>query len=332
MPVEADPFYHNIPLFSWLILRGRCANCGKPISPRYFFVELLTAVAFLLVWLLWRDQPWKILPMWIFVSLCISATYIDLDHMIIPDQITYGGAAAGLVCSVAFPWLIDERAERLGNLAQSAIGAVSGLILVFVVVQLGKLAFGRLRHTFTAPTAWQISQPNEEEPPVFKVGDDSHSWEDIFSRRSDRLRITCQSFATDGEDRGAGTLLVEGDKASWQPEGANDRIEIDLESVQKLTGTTTAAVVPREAMGLGDVKFMAFIGAFTGWQGVLFTLFGASIIGSAVAGVMLVARKREWAARIPFGPYLAAAALIWVSYGQSIVDWYIAVSTPAALE
>ncbi len=326
------PFYHNIPLLSWLLLRGKCANCGKPISPRYFFVELLTAFAFLLVWLLWRDQPWKVIPMWIVVSLCISATYIDLDHMIIPDQITYGGAAAGLLCSAIFPGLIDDAASRLENLAQSAIGAVSGLALVFLVVQLGKLAFGRLRHTFATPTAWQISQPNEEEPPVFKVGHESHSWEDIFSRRSDKLRIACQSFATDGEDRGPGTLTVHLEKACWQPEGAQEPTEIGLETVQKLTGTTTSAVVPREAMGLGDVKFMAFIGAFTGWKGVLFTLFGGSIIGSVVAAVMLAARRREWAARIPFGPYLAAAALIWISCGPVIVDWYLHLSMPGATE
>ena len=78
-------------------------------------------------------------------------------------------------------------------------------------------------------------------------------------------------------------------------------------------------VLPREAMGLGDVKFMAAIGAFIGWQGALFSLMASSVIGS-VAGVSLILmRKREWSSRMPYGPYLALAAVIWIFAGRKLL-------------
>src|SRR5882724_11946625 len=94
------PFHHNIPLFSWLILRGKCANCGSRISFRYFGVELLTALLFLAVWLrVWTygreglaHQGWALaLPFWIMVSLFVVATFIDFEHFLIPDEITVWG-------------------------------------------------------------------------------------------------------------------------------------------------------------------------------------------------------------------------------------------------
>src|SRR5450432_2099392 len=74
------PWSHNLPLVSWLWLRGKCANCGSRISFRYFAVELLASFFFLAVWLAF---PWPIaLAYWVFVSLLIVATFIDFAHFI----------------------------------------------------------------------------------------------------------------------------------------------------------------------------------------------------------------------------------------------------------
>jgi leader peptidase (prepilin peptidase) / N-methyltransferase len=73
---------------------------------------------------------------------------------------------------------------------------------------------------------------------------------------------------------------------------------------------------------LGDVKLIAAIGAFGGWQGVLFTIAAASFLG-AVFGIAAIALgKRDRSARIPFGPYLAMAAVIWFFWGDLVVSWY----------
>jgi leader peptidase (prepilin peptidase)/N-methyltransferase len=78
-------------------------------------------------------------------------------------------------------------------------------------------------------------------------------------------------------------------------------------------------------MGFGDVKLMACIGAFLGWQAALFTIVAASFIGAVVGGVPKLAAmitKKDWSPRIPFGPYLAAGALLWVFAGPAIVTWW----------
>src|SRR5438270_6796489 len=92
------PWHQNLPLISWLALRGRCANCGSKIAFRYFAVELITAVLFLEIW---QCFSWPMaIAHWIFVSLLIVGTFIDFEHFIIPDQVTIGGTVAGLVASL----------------------------------------------------------------------------------------------------------------------------------------------------------------------------------------------------------------------------------------
>jgi leader peptidase (prepilin peptidase)/N-methyltransferase len=86
--------------------------------------------------------------------------------------------------------------------------------------------------------------------------------------------------------------------------------------------------IPREAMGRGDLKFLACIGAFLGWRAVLFSVFAGSLLGSLVGiGTMLIG-KRVWSAKLPFGPYLAAGALIWMFFGDALVDWYVELLHP----
>ncbi|MEZ5301500.1 MAG: A24 family peptidase [Verrucomicrobiales bacterium] len=75
-------------------------------------------------------------------------------------------------------------------------------------------------------------------------------------------------------------------------------------------------------MGFGDVKFMALVGAFLGWKAVLFTVLAASVLGAAVALASRVTGREEWGSKIPFGPWLALGATIWIFYGPEFLDWY----------
>ena len=101
--------------------------------------------------------------------------------------------------------------------------------------------------------------------------------------------------------------------------------ETPLGDLKAITGTLRAVVIPREAMGFGDVKLIAAIGAFLGWKAVLFTLCAASIIGcgAALAGIFL-ARDRT-GSRVPFGPFLALGAIIWVFGGDEIWNRYFGI-------
>jgi leader peptidase (prepilin peptidase) / N-methyltransferase len=88
--------------------------------------------------------------------------------------------------------------------------------------------------------------------------------------------------------------------------------------VAHLEAVSAEIVLPREAMGLGDVKFMGAIGAFIGWQGAIFSLMVSSMIGAAAGIILILLRKREWSSRMPYGPYIAVAAVIWVFGGKKL--------------
>jgi leader peptidase (prepilin peptidase)/N-methyltransferase len=76
-------------------------------------------------------------------------------------------------------------------------------------------------------------------------------------------------------------------------------------------------------MGLGDVKFMAAIGAFLGWQATLFSLMVSSMIGAFVGVLLILLKKQEWSSRLPYGPYIAVSAVIWMFGGYSLVEWWL---------
>ena len=88
-------WYDNIPLISYVLLRGNCRYCGTHFSPRYFFVELLTGLLFLAVFISFGFR-WETPVHMLFVSFLIIGTFTDIDHFIIPDRITLGG----MVCAV----------------------------------------------------------------------------------------------------------------------------------------------------------------------------------------------------------------------------------------
>jgi leader peptidase (prepilin peptidase)/N-methyltransferase len=309
------PWWHNLPLLSWLLLRGKCANCASPISFRYFGVELLTALLFLAVWLKVWPAAWVLaLPYFVLVSLFVVATFIDFEHFIIPDEITWGGAAAGLLLSFAVPPLQGEQSHLMGGL-WSLIGAVAGWGLLRLVVELGKLAFGKKKIVFeqAEPFRWERHDQDAD----FHVGPEKFLWSDFFARGNEQLLLHCTALEIDGEKLELGVLRFTLD---WVHHGER---KWALEKIEVISGEATELTFPREAMGLGDVKFMACIGAFLGWQAILFTVMSASMIGAVIGVLAILLRRREWSAKIPFGPYLALGALIWLFAGPQIVHWYL---------
>lgn len=306
------PWFENIPVVSWSMLWGNCSGCGSRISPRYVLVEILTAACFLGLWS--RYGPPLAPAYWVFVSLLIAATFIDIEHFIIPDEITLGGTALGLACAAALPSLMDVD-SRLVSAGLSLGGAASGAGILWLVVEGGKLAFGKKKHVFENASDFRWVRDGDRADLL--VGEETHRWEDIFSRESDILvlhpggPVTC-----DGRELPSGPLRFRYDRLLVGGE------ELELDKLDTVGGTLESIVIPREAMGFGDVKFLACIGAFLGWQAVLFTIFCSSIIGCAagVAGILLARGKAP--SILPFGPYLALGAALWLFGGRELAGWY----------
>lgn len=202
-------WYENVPIVSWLVLRGRCRTCRSRISGVYPAVEGVTALLFAGGYLLYGLGPLLAVRL-LFASMLVVLFVIDLRHRILPDLVTLPGIGVGLVASL---WLTP-------GLTSALLGAVVGGGLL-----------------------WSIS-----------------------------------------------------------------------EGYFRLRG--------REGLGFGDVKMLAMVGAFLGWQLTLLTLFLASLTGS-VAGVALVAARRGgMQSALPFGTFLALGALAAAAGGDALVHWY----------
>ena len=318
------PWYLNLPLVTWLALRGRCKNCGAPIAPRYFIVELLTGVAFLGCWLTFgrAGQPLLSLPLALvyagFLSGLIVATFIDFEHLIIPDEITIGGMAAGFVASFFIPALQGANAMNIG-LRQSIIGAMAGAGTVYAILRLGKWLFGRQRVKLPVGTKIFFSETAVHLP------DREIPYEELFYRQSDVIVLHAQTVEL--VDRGYRDVRVRLSPSaleiSWDEMKPGEQpFRANPDEVPCLEAVSTEILLPREAMGLGDVKFMGGIGAFIGWQGVFFTLTVCSMIGAVFGATMVALKKQEWSGRLYFGPFIALAAAIWIFAGQNLVDWY----------
>jgi leader peptidase (prepilin peptidase)/N-methyltransferase len=297
------PWYLNIPLFTWLWLKGKCANCGAAISIRYFLVELLTGVIFLACWIKFGRQSWELALVYsVMLAGLTAATFIDFEHLIIPDQITIGGIGVGFLLSLLAPALHDTKSPAV-SLQQSLLGIAVGGGVVYFVLRLGKLLFGKQKLVLE-PGSKIIFTENS-----LVLPDGEIHYEEIFYRKSDTVELNAE--IVEMADRCYRNVKVQLRPALLKI----DDEELKPEDVPCLEAVADNLTLPREAMGLGDVKFMAAIGAFLGWQAVFFSLMASSVLGSVV-GVTLVALKKEKASgRIPYGPYIALGAVIWVFGG-----------------
>jgi leader peptidase (prepilin peptidase)/N-methyltransferase len=311
------PWHQNLPLISWIVLRGCCANCGAKISFRYFAVELVTALLFLAIW---QSFPWQVaIAYWIFISFLIIGTFIDFEHFIIPDRVTIGGTIAGVVCSVAVPALMQTD-SRLAAGVRSLLAAALGYVILLIVLEAGKIAFGRKRIRFDAPTPFAWTKRGDDAD--FVVGTEGSLWSDYFAREKDRLLLTCDEARIDHHTYGNVMLDFRYDRLT-----AEGHVLI-LDDVTQISGVARELVIPREAMGRGDLKFLAAIGAFLGWRAVLFSLFAGSLLGSIIGLITLVVGKPVWSAKLPFGPYLAFGAVTWMFFGNMFLRWYVTLLSP----
>ncbi len=200
-------WFDNVPIVSWVVLRGKCRHCGNPISIQYPLIELATALVW--AWMAYRyGYELDALRAALFLTLLLGIAMTDAREYIIPDEFSLGGLALGLLLSMLHGW---------SPVIPALIGAAVGFGVLWAIAQLGKRLFRK------------------------------------------------------------------------------------------------------EAMGGGDIKMMAMVGAFVGWKGVFLTIFLGSVVGTLIFGPMaLVGKKKE----VPFGIFLALGAAITFLWGDAVLDWY----------
>jgi leader peptidase (prepilin peptidase) / N-methyltransferase len=138
---KALHWYDNIPIISFVNLRGKCRFCGVAISPRYVIIEVITAYIFVQFFNIFGLTPQYFLYVYLMCSLLV-ATAVDFQYQIIPDEVNYAGVVVGLLASFLFPTLHGE-STRLMGLAFGALGLLSGAGAIFLTGCLGNLVFRR---------------------------------------------------------------------------------------------------------------------------------------------------------------------------------------------
>ena len=220
--------------------------------------------------------------------------------------------------SLGIPLLHGVRSPMEGAM-WALVGGAGGYFLLWGVVEAGKLAFGKKRVVLEKAESFTWTRHGQDAD--FVCGEEKQLWSDFFARESDRLLMKCPE------------ITIKGERFEYaEPEFHYNRVRIGerewlLEQLDEIRGTVTEIVIPREAMGFGDVLLLAMIGSFLGWKAVLFTIVAASVIGTLFAVVPRFFGRTEWSARIPFGPYLAAAGIIALFWGPQLTRSYLGLMT-----
>ncbi len=303
------PWFENIPIFSWIFLQGRCASCHASIGRRYIAVEMLSALLF---WLCYCHFSFPlVIAMWLLVGLLLSASFIDLEHLLIPNTITLGGMVLGLLCSLSFPELMGVSSPGLSFFYSLLSAALSYLILWFIL-EVGKKIFGKKKFLLQEPQLLELLREEDHVGFSLRWGEELLPLEELFTRSSDTL-LAKATLLQMGEKRWHHATLI------LTPEELriNDQSFL-LQDALPLSASIREMTLPREAMGFGDVKFLACLASFLGWKGALFSLFGGSIIGAVVGTALLLITHGRLGRLLPFGPYLSLGALAWMLYFSKI--------------
>jgi leader peptidase (prepilin peptidase) / N-methyltransferase len=331
-------WYDNLPVISYLILRGRCRWCDATFSIRYLLLEVLVgALSALVMWWAFNDPaapaPWllslgvaegvaRALAGAVILSLAyllVVASFIDLEHTIIPDELTKPFQLAAPLLALATgsvlghrllfdptKWLVQrnilgDAAPTTAYFVWNVIALVGGVLLLLAVsLPIAKAIYSR----FCSPEQrW-----SEADHRGFRVG---VLWFMAATSVMTVALLVLVWLQPGGEGgiwwrrcAGHGALALFGSLTGW----------LSL----YLVGLIGTIAFRRNAMGFGDVKFLAPIGAFLGPIGVLYAFFFAAIVGTLVGLPMrLMASRRE----IPFGPWLAVGAVLALIWAPALHQW-----------
>jgi len=324
-------WYDNLPLIAWLILRGRCRWCDAPFSIRYWFLELGTALATgALAWAVCGGSHHLSQSVWaasnftpavitgcalasllVLIWFLIVALVIDAEHTIIPDELTkpmqlvapFLAAASGVILDFGWhpaAWAVmpDPFANfRSGFLAF----ALPGLLALPLSLPVAKWIYTR----FTANAPWSADDHRG-----FAVG----VWW-FAGCTAVQIAVTVALLAF-----GQGPLALFGLLLGSATIGSL----VGWWSLY-LVGLVGTAVFKRNAMGFGDVKFLAPVGAFLGPVGVVFAFFAAAMVGAVIGLPLRLLGRRE----LPFGPYLALGTVVVLAAGPQLYQWWNALLMPA---
>ena len=307
------PWYLNIPVVSWLVLRGKSACCGKPISVRYVLLEGASAGLFFLASIEFGyEELWVQLAicLWLAGLLCILA--MDWDSMVVHT----GWIVATIICGLAAvagdpTLLVGEGRETWEGLLWSCGGIAFGFLLFAFIAFWGRFLYGRRKLRFRSPQAWTLRQEGEDI--ALTVGERRFLWTEIFMGKKESILL--EGAKAEQLQGGTGDVCLLADQLL-----APDGTAHSLEAYEQLSGTCTGIRVRREVMGTGDAWIAMAIGSLCGWQGVLFSLVFGSLIGIVFALVQRIGCGKP----TPFGPALITAAYLWFFYNPQIQEWLAA--------
>ena len=309
------PWWQNLPIFTWLVQGGKCRSCKAPIAVRYLIVLFYAA---------WRELPMVSAILAIaLMTILVTVSFIDAEHQVIPITWTSGGVVIALVGGFFRPELVDLLGKvRMESgwigFREAGIGWVAGFGVLLFVVLLGKLIWGRKKLEFEEAVLWDLQEGHGENEQLHWVIDgEAYSWDDLFYRDTDELVVQGHGFKVDGQRAPGKEVLIRRDDFSigekrWK-----------IEALKSLSGKATGVSIPREAMGMGDPHLLGMIGAFLGWPSVIFVVFVSSVYAIIAAVVARVGFGKP----LPFGPFLALAALTWVFGGWKLWEAYFEMVT-----
>lgn len=307
------PWYLNIPLVSWLQLRGRSACCGQPIAARYWLVELCCALLFGgLAYVFLYEGVLPLLMMCGWGACMLALLVMDWEEMVVHVPLALVAAGFGLAAAGLDPLLVEPLAQQpWEGLLWGGVGALCGYAFFRLVALLGSLCLGRVKLVFSQPEPWCVRQVGEDI--VLSVGGREYKWSEVFVESGARVELA-EAGAEQLAEAARGLVRLE-ESALVLPGGERR----SLEDFERLSGTCSGVRICRSVMGSGDPWLALAIGSLCGWQGVLFSLVAGSFIGLFAALLMQVRRGQP----MPFGPALVAAALVWRFWGVQLVQAYL---------